>query len=317
MELSTTKTVKKAVPIRWGEKRRIFRNNLDLYLLLVPGLLFLIIFKYIPMYGIIIAFQDYNIFDGISGSAWVGMENFIKLTHSEEFRQVFRNTLLISAYKIVILFPIPILIALLLNEARRMWFKRTVQTIIYLPHFLSWVIISGLFVNILATSGGIVNQVIISLGGEPISFLLSNDWFRSIIVFTAGWKETGWNAIIFIAAIAGIDQDQYESAAMDGASRLQQMWYITIPGIMTTIVLIFILRIGGLLDAGTEQILTMYNPVVYETTDVIGTYVYRIGLGKMDYSFSTAVGLFNSVIGFVLVISGNKLSKRYAGRSIW
>nr|WP_256758262.1 ABC transporter permease subunit [Cohnella sp. WQ 127256] len=288
-----------------------------MYMLLVPGLLFLVIFKYVPMYGIIIAFQDFNIFDGIMGSAWVGMENFIKLTHSDEFRQVFRNTLLISVYKIVLLFPLPILIALLLNEARRMWFKRTVQTIIYLPHFLSWVIISGLFVNILATSGGIVNQIITSLGGEPISFLLSNDWFRSVLVFTAGWKETGWNAIIFIAAIAGIDQDQYESAAMDGASRLQQMWYITIPGIMTTIVLIFILRIGGLLDAGTEQILTMYNPVVYETSDVIGTYVYRIGLGKMDYSFSTAVGLFNSVIGFILVISGNKLSKRYTGRSIW
>jgi putative aldouronate transport system permease protein len=224
---------------------------------------------------------------------------------------------LISFYKIAILFPIPIAVALFLNEVSKMWFKRSVQTIIYLPHFLSWVIIAGLFINILSPSSGLVNRAIEAFGGQPISFLLDNDWFRSVVVFTAGWKESGWNAIIFIAAIAGIDQEQYEAAAIDGASRLQQMWYITLPGIMATIVLVFILRIGYLLDAGTEQILTLYNAVVYETGDVIGTYVYRIGLGKMDYSFSTAVGLFNSVIGFLLVITGNWLSRKFLQRSIW
>ncbi|MCR8631578.1 ABC transporter permease subunit [Paenibacillus sp. N5-1-1-5] len=288
-----------------------------MYVLLVPGLLFLLLFKYTPMYGVLIAFQDFNIFDGIAGSKWVGLEQFQKLVHSDEFMQVFSNTLLISFYKIILLFPIPIAVALLLNEVRRMFFKRTVQTIIYLPHFLSWVIISGLFINILSPSGGLLNQLIQWFGAEPISFLLDNGFFRSVVVFTAGWKEVGWNAIIFIAAIAGIEQEQYEAAAIDGAGRIKQMFYITLPGILPTIVLMFILRIGHLLDAGTEQILTLYNPVVYQTGDVIGTYVYRMGLGKMDYSFSTAVGLFNSVVGFLLIIFGNMLSKKLLNRSIW
>ncbi|ULL18227.1 sugar ABC transporter permease [Paenibacillus sp. H1-7] len=298
---------------RW----KLFRSHIEMYVLLIPGLIFLLLFKYTPMYGIVIAFQDFNIFDGIAGSKWVGLEQFRKLMQSEEFVQVFTNTLLISVYKIVLLFPVPIVVALLLNEIRRMFFKRTVQTIIYLPHFLSWVIISGLFINILSPSGGLVNQFLAWLGMKEISFLLDNDYFRSVVVFTAGWKEVGWNAIIFIAAIAGIEQEQYEAASIDGAGRIKQMWYITLPGILPTIVLMFILRIGHLLDAGTEQILTMYNPVVYQTGDVIGTYVYRVGLGKMDYSFSTAVGLFNSVVGFLLIVFGNTFSKKLLHRSIW
>ncbi|WP_135550314.1 ABC transporter permease [Paenibacillus cymbidii] len=296
---------------------RLFRTHLDMYALLVPGLLFMLVFKYIPMYGVVIAFQNFNIFDGISGSPWVGLEQFAKLVRSDEFFRVFRNTLLISLYKVVLLFPIPIVVALLLNEVAAMWFKRTVQTIIYLPHFLSWVIIAGLFINILSPSTGIVNALIAGLGGSPISFLIDNDWFRSIVVFTAGWKESGWNAIIYIAAIAGIGQDQYEAAAIDGAGRIRQMWHITLPGILPTIVLMFILRIGGLMEAGTEQILMLYNAVVYETGDVIGTFVYRMGLGKMEYSFSTAVGLFNSVIGFALIMGGNWLSRKTVKRSIW
>ncbi|MGG1518833.1 ABC transporter permease subunit [Paenibacillus oryzisoli] len=298
---------------RW----KLFRTNFDMYLLLVPGLLFLLLFKYTPMYGIIIAFMDYNIFDGIAGSDWVGLAQFSKLIHSDEFMQVFINTLLISLYKLVLLFPVPILVALLLNEVRRAWFKRTIQTVIFLPHFLSWVIISGLFITILSPSGGLVNNLIVFFGGKPISFFLDNNFFRSVVVFTAGWKESGWNAIIFIAAIAGIEQEQYEAASIDGAGRLRQMLYITLPGIVPTIILILILRLGYLLDAGTEQILTMYNSVVYESGDVIGTYVYRIGLGQQDYSFSTAVGLFNSVIGFILIIAGNELSKKLVKRSIW
>lgn len=296
---------------------RTIRRNFGYYLLLVPGLAFLLLFKYVPMYGIVIAFQNFNIFDGISGSPWVGLEQFQKLVRSEEFGQVFANTLLISVYKIVLLFPIPIVIALLLNEIRFTSLKRTVQTIIYMPHFLSWVIISGLFMTLLSPSGGIVNAVTGWLGLEPVAFFMDNRFFRSIVVFTAGWKEVGWNAIVFIAALAGIDQEQYEAASIDGAGRLRQMWNISLPGILPTIILMFILRIGMVLDAGTEQILTMYNPVVYDTGDVIGTYVYRIGLGKMDYSFSTAVGLFNSVVGFILVITGNWLSRKSLGRSIW
>lgn len=288
-----------------------------MYLLLIPGLMFLLLFKYTPMYGIIIAFQDFNIFGGISGSEWVGMAQFERLLQSDEFLQVLVNTLLISLYKITILFPIPIAIALMLNEVRRMFFKRTIQTIIYLPHFLSWVIISGLFLNILSPSGGIVNEIIRSFGGEPISFFTDNSLFRSLVVFTAGWKEIGWNAIVFIAAIAGIEQEQYEAAAIDGAGRIRQMWSISLPGMLPTIVLMFILRIGSLLEAGTEQILTMYNPLVYETGDVIGTYVYRMGLGQQDYSFSTAVGLFNSAVGFLLIVIGNMLSRNFLNRSIW
>nr|WP_189027072.1 ABC transporter permease subunit [Paenibacillus albidus] len=305
-----TKSISKG---RW----KLFRNNYDLYLLLIPGLIFLLLFKYAPMYGIIIAFQDFNIFDGFIGSKWVGLDQFEKLIHSEEFYQVFNNTLLISFYKIILLFPIPIIIALFLNEVRRAVFKKTIQTIIFLPHFLSWVIISGLFMNILSPSGGVVNHVIEWLGGTPISFFLDNHFFRSVVVFTAGWKESGWNAIIFIAAIAGIEQEQYEAASIDGAGRIRQMINITLPGILPTIILIFILRLGYLLEAGTEQILTMYNSVVYSSGDVIGTFVYRQGLGQQDYSFSTAVGLFNSVVGLILIVSGNELSKRLIKRSIW
>ncbi|OPA81502.1 protein lplB [Paenibacillus selenitireducens] len=298
---------------RW----KLFRNNYDLYLLLIPGLIFLLLFKYAPMYGIIIAFQDFNIFDGFIGSKWVGLGQFAKLIHSDEFYQVFNNTLLISFYKIILLFPVPIIIALFLNEVRRAVFKKTIQTIIFLPHFLSWVIISGLFMNILSPSGGLVNHVIEWLGGTPISFFLDNHFFRSVVVFTAGWKESGWNAIIFIAAIAGIEQEQYEAASIDGAGRIRQMINITLPGILPTIILIFILRLGYLLEAGTEQILTMYNSVVYSSGDVIGTFVYRQGLGQQDYSFSTAVGLFNSVVGLILIVSGNELSKKLIKRSIW
>nr|WP_125666308.1 ABC transporter permease subunit [Paenibacillus baekrokdamisoli] len=305
-----TKSINKS---RW----KLFQNNYDLYLLLIPGLIFLLLFKYAPMYGIIIAFQDFNIFDGFIGSKWVGLDQFEKLIHSDEFYQVFNNTLLISFYKIVLLFPIPIIIALFLNEVRKALFKKTIQTIIFLPHFLSWIIISGLFMNILSPSGGLVNHVIEWLGGTPISFFLDNHFFRSVVVFTAGWKESGWNAIIFIAAIAGIEQEQYEASSIDGAGRIRQMIHITLPGIVPTIILIFILRLGYLLEAGTEQILTMYNSVVYASGDVIGTFVYRQGLGQQDYSFSTAVGLFNSVIGLILIVCGNELSKKLVKRSIW
>ena len=298
-------------------KLKTVKKNLDLYLLLIPGLIFIIIFRYTPMYGLVIAFQDYNIFEGVKGSQWVGLQQFEKLFHSAQFLQVLTNTLLISIYKIVILFPIPIFIAVVLNEIRSMFFKRSVQTIIYLPHFLSWVIVSGLVINVLSPSTGIINNVIVSLGGSPISFLMDNHWFRSVIVFSEGWKEIGYSAIIYIASIAGIDQEQYEAAKVDGASRIMQILHITIPGIWSIILLMFILRLGSILNDNMEQILLLYNSVVYQTGDVIGTYVYRVGLGQQDYSFSTAVGLFDSVIGFILVMSGNFISKKSTDRSVW
>lgn len=285
--------------------------------MLIPGLAFLILFKYAPMYGLSIAFQDFNIFAGVLGSEWVGFDHFVKLFQSSEFYQVFTNTLMISLYKLIFYFPIPIILALMINEIRHMAYKKTVQTIIYLPHFLSWVIVSGLCISVLSTSNGVVNNIITALGGKPIPFMMSNDWFRTVVIGSSIWKEAGWGTIIYISAISGIDQDIYEAARVDGAGRLKQMLHITLPGLASTIVLLFIMRLGSILDAGTEQILMLYNPVVYDSGDVIGTYVYRMGIGKMDYSFSTAVGLFESVIGFLLVITGNLLSRKMVGKSIW
>lgn len=293
------------------------KKDWDLYLLLIPGLAFLFIFRYLPMYGITIAFKDFNIYEGLANSPWVGMSNFRRLFDSEDFWRVFKNTLLISIYKIIYLFPLPILIALLLNEIQRMAFKRSIQTVIYFPHFLSWVIVSGIFLNLLSTDGGLVNKFIEYLGGEPIAFFMDNRYFRSVLVFTAGWKEVGWGAIVYLAAISGIDPELYEAAVIDGAGRFKQAIYITLPGIASTIVLMFTLRLSSLLAAGTEQILAMYNPMVYDTADVIGTYVYRVGLGQSDYSFSTAVGLFESVIGFILIVSANWFTRKFLDRSIW
>ena len=301
----------------WASLWSDIRKEWELYLLLVPGILFLLLFKYTPMYGIIIAFKDFNIFAGFADSPWVGLKHFEKLFTSKGFAQVLSNTLIISALKIGILFPLPIVIALMLNEMRKMIFKRTIQTIIYLPHFLSWVIVSGLFIDLLSANGGLINKWLISLDWTPISFFLDTDVFRSVLITSAGWKETGWNTIVYLAAFSAIDPQLYEAAKMDGAGRFKQMWHITLPGIAPIIVLMFILRLGSLMEAGTEQILVMYNPVVYKVSDVIGTYVYRMGLGNQDYSFTTAVGLFESVISFTLIIVGNYLSRKRLNRGIW
>jgi putative aldouronate transport system permease protein len=299
---------------RWGKD---IRREWDLYLLLLPGVLCVLLFRYTPMYGIVIAFKDFNIFDGMAASPWVGWKHFEKLFTYQDFLTVFKNTLIISFMKIGILFPLPILVALLLNELKNVIFKRTVQTVIYLPHFLSWVIVSGLFIDILSTNGGLVNKMLTGMGFEPIAFFMDNSVFRGVLVTSAGWKETGWSTIVYLAAFTSIDPQLYEAARMDGAGRLKQVWHITLPGIVPTILLMFILRLGSILEAGTEQILVMYNPTVYKTADVIGSYVYRMGLGNQDYSFTTAVGLFESVIAFILVVSGNALSRKYLQRGIW
>lgn len=293
------------------------KRNADMYLLLLPGLALLILFKYVPMYGILIAFQDYNIFEGIGGSEWVGFANFAKMFQSAEFYQVLWNTLALNIFKIIFMFPVPIILALLLNEMRCEIYKKTVQTIIYIPHFLSWVVVGGLFVTILSPSSGIVNNIIKIFGGESIPFMTSNTWFRSVLVVSATWKEAGYNAVIYIAAISGISQEIYEAAKMDGAGRFKQMIHITLPELSSTIILMLILRLGQILISGTEQVLMMYNPVVYETGDIIGSYVYRMGIGKMEYSFTTAVGLFESLVGFVLVLSGNALSRKLLDKGMW
>ena len=319
MQLSTKKM--KVARIPKAVKRSAWidiKKDWDLYLLLIPGILALILFKYTPMYGLIIAFQDYNIFtEGIMNNEWVGFANFQRLFSTPEFVNVFKNTLIISISKVIFLFPLPIIMALLMNEIKNLMFKRTVQTVIYLPHFISWVIVYGLFVNLLSANDGIINTIIVALGGEKIPFFMDSSVFRPLLVFTEGWKETGWSTIVYLAAITGIDQEQYEAARIDGANKFQQIKSITLPGIAPTIVLMFILRLGSILEAGTEQIMVMYNPTVYNVADVIGTYVVRVGLGTMDYSFSTAVGLFNSVVAFVLVVTGNYLAKKYTEKGIW
>ncbi|TNJ61888.1 sugar ABC transporter permease [Paenibacillus hemerocallicola] len=293
------------------------RKDWDLYVALIPGIAFLLLFKYTPMYGIVIAFKDFNIFDGLAASPWVGLKHFEKLFANDSFLHVFQNTLIISLYKIVFLFPLPIIVAVLLNELKNLAFKKGVQTVIYLPHFLSWVIVSGLFIDLLSTNGGLVNKIIVALGGEPIRFFLDSEIFRSVLISSAGWKETGWSTIVYLAALTSIDPQLYEAAKIDGANRWKQMVHVTLPGLVPIILLMFILRLGNILEAGTEQILVMYNPSVYNVSDVIGTYVYRIGLGDQDYSFSTAVGLFDSVVGFILIMTGNALSRKFLQRGIW
>ncbi|OXM83644.1 protein lplB [Paenibacillus rigui] len=285
--------------------------------MVLPGLLFFIIFKYVPLLGTVIAFQDYNVFNGVTGSPFVGLKHFSNLFAYPEFYQVFKNTMLISVYQLVFGFPAPLLLALLLNEVGRTFFKRTFQTLLYLPHFLSWVIVGGLVINILSPSSGLVNELLKLLGIEPIFFLQETSWFRSIIVMSGMWKEVGWGTIIYLAALAGINPELYESADVDGAGKLRQVISITLPSLLPTIMVLMLLRIGSMLDLGFEHIYMLLNPLVTETGEIMDTYIYRIGLLGGQYSYTTAVGLFKSVIGLVLVMGANQLSKKTTGNSLY
>ncbi|MDF2484072.1 MAG: protein lplB [Herbinix sp.] len=306
--------------IRQAEKavnRRLIKKNLDLYLFLIPGILFIIVFRYMPMYGLTTSFQEYNIFSGILESPWVGFKNFNMLFTSRNFYSVLRNTLFISFGKILFTFPLSIFIAILINEIGRTFLKKTYQTVLYLPHFLSWVIVSGLVTAACSPSTGIINQVIVGLGGQPISFLMDNQWFRTVVIASEAWKEVGYSAIVFIAALTGINPELYEAAKVDGAGKLRQIIHITLPGMLSIILLMFILNLGNVLNANTEEILLMYNPTVYKSGDVLGTFIYRTGVSQMNYSYATAIGLFESLVGLLLVLTGNFTSKRTTGRSIW
>ena len=294
----------------------------DMYLLLIPGLLFILIFHYLPLYGTIIAFKDYNIFSGngpfdaIWKSDWVGFKYWKQLWIEKEFRQAFRNTIVISMMKIGIGFPIPILLALFLNEIPGVMFKRSVQTALYLPHFISWVVVGSLFISILGT-GGIVNDAVTALGGKPIRFFMNTAAFPWVILGSSIWKESGWNTIVYLAAITGVSPELYEAATMDGARRFQKMRYITLPCIGSMIMMMLILRLGSLMSAGFDQILVMYNPTVYATGDIMDTYIYRIGLGQLNFSLGSAVGLFNSIVSFILVTGSNLFCRKVFGRSMW
>ena len=298
------------------------RDHYLLYLMMLPGLFFLIVYKFLPLYGLTIAFKDYSIFagsnpiDAIAKSEWVGFQHFERLFASSQFVKVLLNTLIINGYKIIFLFPIPIICAIMLNEIRHVAYKKLCQTSIYIPYFFSWVIVFGIFYSLLGTYG-IVNNALAALGYERISFFSDIRVFRGLLVFTEGWKEIGWNTVIYLAAITAIDPTLYEAARVDGAGKLRQIWHITLPGLAPTIVLMLILKVGYILETSFEQILVFYNATVYDVADVIQTYVHRMGLGQADFSLGTALGLFNSVVAFILIVGANTVCKKLLHRSIW
>lgn len=297
-------------------KRDLYRDRFMLMIFSLP-LAYYIIFKYLPMYGIIISFMDYYPLKGIKGSEWVGLKHYIDFFNSVYFSRTVINTLVLNLYQIMIAFPMPIIFALLLNEVRNSKFKKTIQTISYLPYFISMVVVVGLFMNFLSPSTGIVNQIIAGLGLEPVFFLAEPKFFPLIYTIMYTWKMLGWDAVIYLAALTTIDVQQYEATIIDGATKLQQVRYITIPGITNTIVIMFLVKLGSILNVEFESILLMYNPAIYSTADVISTFVYRKGIVDANYSFATAVNVFQSVIGFVLLVIGNKLSNKYTESGLW
>lgn len=305
-----------AKPIRQRFTGALYRYRW-FYLMMIPGLLYYAIYHYVPMAGMIIAFKDYSLGKGIAGSDWVGLHNFSIIFHTPDFYKLLRNTLLISFYRILFNMVPDVLLALMLNEVRVLWFKRLIQTVTYGPYFLSWVIVYGLAVAFLAQDTGIVNYYTRELGGTAVNYLASNDYFRPIILLTDMWKNTGFGAIIYLAALATINQELYEAAVVDGAGRWKQMWHVTLPGIRDVFVLLLILRIGHIMDAGFEQIYIFLNARVYEVGDIIDTWVFRRGLEELEFSIAIATNLFKSVIGFILIIGANKLAKKFGGSGIW
>lgn len=287
------------------------------YLMAAPALIGFFIFDYLPMYGIILAFKDYRFVDGIIGSPWVGLQHFEQFFSDIFFWRILKNTLIISSLHIVFGFPAPIILALLFNELANRRFKMAVQTISYLPHFMSWVILAGIMVEVLSPARGALNYLITLFGGKPIYFLADTDYFVGVLVASHVWQSIGWGSVVYLAGIAGINQDQFESAKIDGATRLQQMRFITIPSLVPIMTILFILSIGGIMNAGFNQIFNLYSPAVYSVADVIDTYVYRVGLIETKYGFSTAVGLFKNVIGLILVLGTNYIVKRFNEYGIW
>ncbi|MBS6643758.1 MAG: sugar ABC transporter permease [Clostridiaceae bacterium] len=296
--------------------RRDWQRNRALYAIVIPVLLFYILFHYKPMYGAIIAFKDYTPALGVEKSPWVGLENFTRFFNSVYFVRLIKNTILLSFYNLLFGFPAPIILALLLNEVRGKRFKSLTQTITYLPHFISMIVVTGMLTNFCMTSG-LFNDIIVMLGGERSPLLQNPKLYRTIYVASSIWQEVGWGSIIYLSALAGVDSQLYEAAQIDGAGKWKQMINVTLPAITPTIIIMLILKIGSLMNMGYEKTILLYNPSTYETADIISSYIYRIGLLEQDWSYSTAIGLFNSVINFALLILANKISKRYSETSLW
>lgn len=299
-------------------KYRAFRDlkiNKYVYFMLIPVIAYYVIFLYGPMYGLQIAFKDYSIGTGMWRSPWVGFKHFLSFFDSYYFWRLLRNTILLSLYELIFAFPASIILALLLNEVHSNKFKRTVQTVTYMPHFISIVVISGMLVDFLSRDG-LINNIIAVFGFERTAFLGESGWFRSIFISSNIWQGVGWGSIIYLSAMASIDPSLYEAARVDGANRWKQTIHVTIPGIMSTIVILLILQIGSFMTVGTEKILLLYNPSTYETADVIGTFLYRKGILEADYSYSAAVGLFNSIINFILLVLANAVSRK-SENNLW
>ena len=296
---------------------RLYRRHKGLLLLVLPGVLFFLLFNYLPMLGLVIAFKDFRLVDGIMGSAWSGLDNFRRLFGGADFPLALRNTVTISLLRLCFGFFAPIALALMLNEIRLSWYKRTIQTVTYIPYFLSWVILGGIFLIMFAQNGP-VNQMAMMVGIEPIEFLTNDFWFIVVIIATGIWQAAGYGAVIYLAALSGISPDLYEAAVVDGAGRWKQTWHITIPGLIPTIVTLFILNLGHVLNAGFDQIYNMYNPMVFDAADIIDTYVLR-RIVLMDFGLATGAGLFKSVVGLMMVVLANSLARRVSGgeQGIW
>lgn len=296
--------------------KNIWRDRY-LFLLVSPVVLYYIVFHYIPMYGAVIAFKDFAPGKGFLGSPWVGLENFRTFFDSFYFVRIVKNTVLLSLYTLLWGFPVPIIFALLLNELRNQIFKRSVQTISYLPHFISVVVVAGMIVKFLSPSDGVINRGLGVVGIEPISFLSRPEWFRTIFVTSEIWQGFGWGAIIYLAALAGIDPSLYEASDVDGATRWQKMLFVTLPSLVPVMVILLILNVGNLMVVGFEKVLLLYSPSTYATSDVIQTYIYRRGIISADYSLAAAIGLFNSVINLILLLTVNRLARRFSETSLW
>ncbi len=310
-------------PLALGKKATKFRRLYDnirkhwlLYLLALPGILWFLIFRYVPVTGSLIAFQDYQIFNGFWKSPWVALKHFEFMFKYPDFLKILRNTLLIAFYQLVFGFPAPIVLALLLNEAKQKFFKRTVQTFFYLPHFLSWVIIGGIMFELLSLHG-VVNRIVMWFGGDPILFMQKEMYYRTIVTVSAIWKEVGWNAIIYLAALTGINMSLYEAATVDGAGKFRQLISITLPSLLPTITVLLLIKIGHFMELGFEQSFVLLTPMTYSVGDILDTYVFRSGVQEGNYSLTTAIGLFKSVVGFILLWGGNQLSKKTTGQSLF
>lgn len=298
------------------DRRRNFQQNIPLLIMFAPVLIYFLLFKYGPMFGLAIAFKQYNLADGVWGSPWVGMDNFDMLFGNPQTLNIIRNTFMLSVLQVVVGFPLPIVLAILLNEVRKSWFKKTVQTLVYLPHFFSWVVIAGIVISILSMEKGIVNLWVQKLTGDVYPFLHKPVSWIAVFLTSGVWKTTGFSAIIYLAALTSINPSLYEAAGMDGANKLQQIWHVTIPGISGTIILMLILSMGQIMEVGFDQVYMLQNTVVANVSEVISTYVYKIGLLGAHYSVTTALGLFESLVGLLLVLTANGIARRY-NQGLW